>query len=61
MSYYPQYVAVIAHNTEQHCGFGSALHPKESPITPRGILPQFRNHCSSCYDNIASTYFSKNV
>jgi len=36
MSYYPQYFAVIVHNTEQHCGFGSALPPKESYISPRG-------------------------
>jgi len=28
MSYYRQYFAVIAHNLEQHCGFGSALPPK---------------------------------
>jgi len=35
VSYYPQYFAVIAHNTEQHCGFGSALLPEESHITPR--------------------------
>jgi len=36
MSYYPQYFAVIAHNTEQHCGFGSVLPPEESHIIPRG-------------------------
>jgi len=36
MSYYPHYFAVIAHNTEQHCGLGSALPPEESHITPRG-------------------------
>jgi len=36
MSYYPQYFAVITHNTEQHCGFGSALPPEESHITPGG-------------------------
>jgi len=36
MSYYPRYFAEIAHNTEQHCGFGSALPPVESYITPRG-------------------------
>ena len=35
MSYYPQYFAVIAHNTEQHCGFGSALPPKNR-ILPGG-------------------------
>jgi len=27
VSYYLQYFAVIASNTEQHCGFGSALPP----------------------------------
>jgi len=35
MSYYPQYCAVIADNTEQRCYFGSALPPKESHTTPR--------------------------
>jgi len=34
MSYYPQCFAVIAHNTEQQCGFGSALPPEESHINP---------------------------
>jgi len=28
MSYYPQYFAMIAHNTKKHCGFGSALPPE---------------------------------
>jgi len=28
--------AVIAHNAEQQCGFGSTLPPKESHITPEG-------------------------
>jgi len=32
MSYYPQYFAVIAHNTEQQCGFGSALPPVWEPL-----------------------------
>jgi len=36
IAYYPQYFTVIAHNTEQHCGFGFALPPEESPITPGG-------------------------
>jgi len=36
MPYYPQYFALIAHNTEQHSGFSSALPPKESHITPWG-------------------------
>jgi len=27
---------VIAHNTEQHCGFGSALPPEDPHITPGG-------------------------
>ena len=35
MPYYLQYFTVIAHNIEQHCGFGSAL----SPITSGGNLP----------------------
>jgi len=35
-SYYPQYFAVIAHNIEQKCGFGSALPPEELHITPGG-------------------------
>ena len=28
------YFALIAHNTEQQCGFGFALRPEESHITP---------------------------
>jgi len=36
MSYYPQYVAVIAYNTKQSCGFGSALPSEESHIIPGG-------------------------
>jgi len=44
MFYYPQYLAVIAHNIEKHRGFGSALPPEESHITPEGNLPQFGNH-----------------
>jgi len=35
-SYYPQYCAVITHNIEQSCGFGSAFPPEESDITPGG-------------------------
>jgi len=35
MSYYPQYFEVIIHNTEHHCGFGSALSPEEMHINPR--------------------------
>jgi len=35
MSYYPQYFAVNVHNTEQQCGFGSALPPEEWLITSR--------------------------
>jgi len=38
ISYHRQYFAVIAHNTKQHCGFGSALHPKKSHIIPRGVI-----------------------
>jgi len=33
---YPKNFAVIAHNTEQHCGFGSGFQPEESHITPGG-------------------------
>jgi len=33
------YFAVIARNTEQQYGFGSALPPKESHVTPGGNLP----------------------
>jgi len=36
MSYYPRYFAVIAHNAEQYCGFGSALPLEELQIIPRG-------------------------
>jgi len=32
MSYYPQYFAVITHNIEQNCGFGSALPLEELHI-----------------------------
>jgi len=49
MSYYPQLkffefqvknsFAVIAHDTEQQCGFSFALPPEESRITPGGNLP----------------------
>jgi len=31
--------AVIAHNTEQQCGFGFAFPLQESHITPGGSLP----------------------
>ena len=37
MSYYPQYFAVIAHNTEQH--FGSAVPPKNRILPPEVIYP----------------------
>jgi len=30
---------VIAHNTEQHCGFGSELPPEEPHIIPWDSLP----------------------
>jgi len=36
--------AMITHNTEQHCDFGSALPIEESHITPGVIYPQFGNH-----------------
>ena len=41
--YYPQYFAVIAHNTEQHCAFASALlPPPKNRILPQGVIyPQF--------------------
>ena len=38
ISYHLQYFAVIVHNTKEHCGFGSALHPKKSHIIPRGVI-----------------------
>jgi len=28
----------MTHNSEQHCGFGSALTPEESHITPEGLF-----------------------
>jgi len=34
ISYNPQHFTVIAQNTKQHCGFGSALPPDELHITP---------------------------
>ena len=37
----PQYLAAIAHNTEQHCGFGSVSPPEQSHV----IYPHSRNHC----------------
>jgi len=43
--YYPQYFAVIAHNVEQNCDFGSALPPKNNILLLGGNLPQFGNHC----------------
>ena len=47
MSYYPQYLAVIAHNIEQHCCIGLALPPEGLPL-PKGVIyPQFENHWSS--------------
>jgi len=39
MSYYPQYFAMIAHNIEQHCSFGSALPLKNRILSPGGNLP----------------------
>jgi len=39
VSYYPQYFAVIAHNTEQNCDFGSALPLKDRMLPPAGNLP----------------------
>jgi len=38
------YFAVIAHNTEQHCGFVSVLSLEASHITLGGNYPQFGNH-----------------
>ena len=39
MSHYPQYFAVIAHNTEKHCDFCSALPSKKSHNTTGRYLP----------------------
>jgi len=36
MSHYTEYFVVIAHNTEQHCGFGSALSPRRIAYNPWG-------------------------
>jgi len=47
MSYYAQYCAVIAHKTEQHCGFGSALLPEELHIALGIIYPHSGNLCTS--------------
>jgi len=38
MSYYRQYFAVTAHNTEQKCVFGSALSPQESHFISRQVI-----------------------
>jgi len=37
--YYPQYLAVIAHNIEQNCGLDSVLPREESHIALGGNLP----------------------
>jgi len=47
MSYYPQYFTVIVHNTEQYCGFGSALPPEESHITPSLGITALEPHFTS--------------
>ena len=52
MSYYPQYFAVVAHNTEQHCGFGCALPRKKSHITAGDNLPYFGSHWVKCHNRI---------
>jgi len=36
MSFYPKYFAVIAHDIEEHRGFGSILPLEESHITSEG-------------------------
>jgi len=36
MSYYPEYFAVIAHNTEQHCGWVPRYPPKNRILSPGG-------------------------
>jgi len=38
-SYHPQYFAVIAHNIEQNCGFGSAFPPKNRILPLGANLP----------------------
>jgi len=43
-SYYPQYFAVIARNTKQHCDFGVKLPPKNWTLPLGVIYPQFGNH-----------------
>jgi len=39
MFYYPQDFAMIVHNTEQHCRFGSALPLMNRMLPPGGNLP----------------------
>jgi len=50
MSYYPQYFAVIAHNTEQH--FGSAVPPKSGVLPPVVIYPIFANQWVKRYNRV---------
>jgi len=49
---------VIAHNTEQHCGFVSALLLEESHINPREVIyPHFGNHCSKVTSETIAAHF----
>jgi len=54
MSHYPHYFAVIAHNTEQHRGFGSGLPPEQSHICPGGNFfpvwePVMKDQANNCF------------
>jgi len=49
-SYYPQYIAVIAHNIEQNCGFDFALPPEKSHITLGGNLALVWEPLAQTYD-----------
>jgi len=44
---------VIVHNTEQHCGFGSAVPPKIA-YYPGVNLPHFGNHCVKRYNRVSA-------
>jgi len=53
MSYYPQYFAVVTHNIEQPCDFGSALPPEELHITPGGqFIPSLGTTVLHLHDGI---------
>jgi len=57
--------AVTAHTSEQHCGFGSVLPPKNRLLPLGGNLPPFGNHWANALSRVcfASTtkHYDKTV